>query len=347
MDKTTYKSAGVDIEKGDALIEGIKASVEKTYSSAVLSPLGGFAGLYDLKAISNDYTSPVLVQSIDGVGTKTIIANMANDYRHIGQDLVSAAVNDILVIGAKPLTLLDYIATAKLSTENVSTLIKSIAASCLKHEIALLGGETAEMPDVYQKGEHDVVGIVTGVVDKHQMIDGQKIKEGNVIIAIDSSGLHTNGYSLARKVFFKDNAFSIDKYFEELGQSLGEALLAPHLNYAPIVDSLLKNNITINGMAHITGGGIKGNLKRVLPFGIGAKIHTQKLNTPAIFNVLQELGNIDKTDMFDAFNMGAGFVLVLDEKSASEALTLIGQNNDFSARIVGETISSEHGVILQ
>jgi phosphoribosylformylglycinamidine cyclo-ligase len=346
MNTTSYRDAGVDIEKGEQLVHRIKQSVEKTYSSAVLSPLGGFAGLYDLSSLLNDYKNPALAQSIDGVGTKTVIANMAKDYSTLGQDLVSATANDILVMGAKPLTLLDYVAASHLQADAVASLVEGLASACQLDNISLVGGETAEMPDVYHTGELDVVGIITGVVDREKIIDGRAVKEGDQIIALPSSGLHTNGFSLARHVFFKKHQIDLERYFEALSCSLAEALLTPHLSYNQAVHSLLANKLPIHGMAHITGGGIINNLVRILPFNTHAQIKKSSIPMPAIFPLIQELGDIAEPEMYQTFNMGAGFLIVVPESALQESLILLNQHNQSGACHVGEIIAKSQGVSL-
>ncbi|MDF2530289.1 MAG: purM [Gammaproteobacteria bacterium] len=246
MSRTTYEAAGVNISAGNEAVKRIKHKVEKTFSPAVMGGLGGFGALYDLKDLLQGYAHPVLVQSIDGVGTKTIVAKMAGKYDTLGHDLLSATSNDILVLGAKTLTLLDYIANDKLDPAVIEQLVSGMCKACIEHGVSLVGGETAEMPDTYLPGEHDLVGIVTGIVDKNNIIDGSSIKPGDKVYAFASSGLHTNGYSLARTLFFKQAGFKIDSYIPELKQTLAEALLAPHINYAKPVHACLNQGIRVS-----------------------------------------------------------------------------------------------------
>ncbi len=318
--KVDYKSAGVNIDAGNEAVERIKASVHSTYTPAVLSELGGFGGFYDLKSLLNDYRHPVLAQSIDGVGTKIIIARLMDKYDTIGHDLVSACCNDIIVAGAKPLTFLDYIANDKLEPEVVAAIVDGIAEACLDIGVSLVGGETAEMPDTYLPGENDLVGIVTGIVDKEKIITGKSISPGNRVIGIASSGLHTNGYSLARKLFFEVGKYSVGDHLPELGRTVGEALLEPHINYTNPVLELLNRGLAIKGIAHITGGGFIDNLPRVLPDGCSISINRSGWEIPPLFKVMQQLGNLDEDDLFRTFNMGIGLALFVDEVDA-EAVT--------------------------
>lgn len=343
MSGMSYKEAGVDIEVGDAIVDNIKASVSRTHNANVLAPLGGFAGLYDLKSLLTEYNSPVLVQSIDGVGTKSIVASLSDNFTSIGQDLVSATSNDILVCGAKPLTLLDYVASSHLSVEHTSTVIKSIADACYEQGVALVGGETAEMPDTYCDNAYDIVGIVTGVVDREKIIDGQALSEGHVILGVSSSGLHTNGYSLARRVLFDKAGFSVDKVIDELGMTVGEALLAPHKNYQTVVHEILNDGITISAMAHITGGGLPGNLSRVLPKGLNARIDSKAIPGSTLFSLIQNLGQVSTEDMLSTFNMGVGYVFVCPESEADK-LTQVAKQCGELVFSLGRIVQGEQKV---
>lgn len=345
MSQLDYKSAGVDVAAGEALVEDIKEAVQATFNPAVLSPLGGFAGLYDLKALLNDYHHPVLVQSIDGVGTKSIVAGKMGRFDTIGQDIVSATVNDILVCGAKPLTLLDYIASDKLRESSIPTVIKSIAKACQTHGIALLGGETAEMPDTYLTGEHDIVGVVTGVVEKEKMIKGESVEVGQAVIGLKSSGCHTNGYSLARKIFFDHAGLKVDTFLEELNETVGDALLTPHRNYTPQVHAILEAGITVHAMAHISGGGMGGNLNRVLPKHCNAEIDTTTFPTLPVFKVMQAFGQIEAHEMYRAFNMGIGYVLVVEPKDIASIQTILSNLGE-EVYHIGEIVPGEQEVKL-
>ncbi len=317
MNSMNYQKAGVDIEVADMIVDAIKDNIHKTHSNAVLSSIGGFAGLYDLKEIISSYKEPILVQSIDGVGTKSLVASMSNQYEYIGQDLVSATVNDILITGARPLTLLDYVAASKLSYESTTEIINGIARACRDADISLVGGETAEMPSVYADKAYDVVGIVTGVVEKSGLIDGRRIETGDKVYVLPSSGLHTNGYSLARKVLFDIAKLNVDTMVDDLGMTIGEALLVPHKNYCRAVSTLCDTNIDIHGMAHITGGGIKGNLSRILPDAVDVVLSLKSIDIPPIFHLIQTLGKVSLEDMYQAFNMGAGYIIITSSDDAS------------------------------
>ena len=313
--KIDYKSAGVDIDAGNKAVELIKDKVKSTHSKDVLTGIGSFGSLFSLKNIISDYEDPVMVQSIDGVGTKTIIARKMRKYNTIGIDLVSACANDILVMGAKPLTFLDYIANDKLNPEIVSELVEGMAKACKETGVSLVGGETAEMPDTYLPGEHDLVGIITGVVDKSKIITGAKISEGDILIGLPSNGLHTNGYSLARKVFFDSKKYDVKTHLEILGGTIGDALLKPHINYTNHVFKTLDVGVKIKGIAHITGGGLTENIPRILPKDCAVNINIGSWPSLPIFETLKKLGNIDNEEMYRAFNMGIGMVFIVDKKS--------------------------------
>lgn len=281
-EQVTYQQAGVNIDEGDKIINTVKPWIQETHTSSVLGGLGHFAGLYDLTTLNKQYHQPILVQSIDGIGTKTMVANMADCFEHLGADLLSACSNDLLVLGAKTLTLLDYIASDKLCAQRLTVFIKGLTQACKENNVALIGGETAEMPGTYQRGEHDFAGIATGVVDKTSIIDGKTIQPNDLILGLASSGLHTNGYSLARKLLFEIAGFKIHQYIDELQTNAAEALLVPHKNYNLPVHALLKQSVPIHGMAHITGGGLLGNIPRILPANTSALINKKKLD-PACF----------------------------------------------------------------
>lgn len=306
-----YKTAGVDIAAGNEAVQRIKKSVEKTFSKAVLTDIGSFGALYDLQALIQNYSHPVLVQSIDGVGTKIMIASMMKKFDTIGIDLVSATANDIVVLGAKPLTLLDYIANDQLHPETVEQIVQGMVTACIENNICLVGGETAEMPGTYLPGEHDLVGVITGVVDRNKAILGKNIHAGDVILGFASSGLHTNGYSLARKLFFSVNKYSIDAYLPGYDHTLGEVLLEPHINYTLPVLHLLERDIDIKGMAHITGGGLLENIPRILPEGCQAVLKDETWPSQPIFATMQELGHIPDKEMYRTFNMGIGLIMIV------------------------------------
>ena len=311
-----YKSAGVDIDAGNVAVDLIKDKVKTTFSRNVLTGLGSFGSLFSLKSALKDYEDPVMVQSIDGVGTKIIIARKMKKFNTIGVDLVSACANDILVMGAKPITFLDYIANDRLNPETVSEIVDGMVRACKETGVSLVGGETAEMPDTYLPGEHDLVGVITGIVDKNNIITGEHISPGDILLGLPSSGLHTNGFSLARKVFFEIAKHSVDTYLESLGATVGEALLEPHINYTNHVLSVLDTGELIKGIAHITGGGLTENVPRILPEGCAVKIKRDSWPSLPVFDYIKELGNIDTEEMYRAFNMGIGMVFIVDQKSS-------------------------------
>jgi phosphoribosylformylglycinamidine cyclo-ligase len=278
----------------------------------VLTGIGSFGSLYDLKPILENYDHPVMVQSIDGVGTKTIIARKLGKFDTIGIDLLSAAANDILVMGARPLTFLDYIANDKLKPKIVEEIVSGMVKACKETGVSLVGGETAEMPDTYLPGEHDLVGIITGVVEKDKIITGENIKYGDVVLGLPSNGLHTNGYSFARKLFFEIGKYDVNDTIPELEKSVGLTLLEPHINYTNHVFSVLDNGIDLKGIAHITGGGLVENIPRILPDGCGVEVQNGSWPVLPVFNVMQSIGNVDKNEMFRAFNMGIGMVLIVN-----------------------------------
>ncbi len=323
--KIDYKSAGVNIDAGNAAVDLIKDKVKTTFSSNVLTGVGSFGSLFSLKSALKDYEDPVMVQSIDGVGTKTIIARKMKKFDTIGIDLVSACANDIIVMGAKPVTFLDYIANDRLDPETVSKIVDGMVTACKEIGVSLVGGETAEMPDTYLPGEHDLVGVITGIVDKNKIITGVDISPGDILLGLPSSGLHTNGFSLARKVFFDIANHSVDTYLENLGTTVGEALLEPHINYTNHVLSALDTGEPIKGIAHITGGGLTENVPRILPKGCAVKIKRDSWPSLPVFDTIKELGNIDTEEMYRAFNMGIGIVFIVDQKSSDTVSRSLGK----------------------
>ena len=312
MSKINYKSAGVDIDAGNEAVDRIKHGVQSTFTSNVLAGLGGFGALYDLKPILDNYKNPVMVQSIDGVGTKTIIARKLGKFDTIGVDLLSAAANDILVMGARPLTFLDYIANDRLNPKIIEEIVSGMVKACKETGVSLVGGETAEMPDTYLSGEHDLVGVITGVVEKESIITGDSIMPGDSVLGLPSNGLHTNGYSFARKLFFDIGKYDVNDAIEELEKSVGLTLLEPHINYTNHVFTVLDQNIDIKGIAHITGGGLLENIPRILPGGCGVKIQKGSWPTPPVFDVMQHIGKVDEKEMCRTFNMGIGMVFIVD-----------------------------------
>ncbi|MFQ6607162.1 MAG: phosphoribosylformylglycinamidine cyclo-ligase [Fidelibacterota bacterium] len=320
-----YKSAGVDITAGNEAVARIKSHVQSTFSSAVMTDVGSFGAMVDLKVLLKDYNHPVLVQSIDGVGTKMIVAGMMRKYDTIGFDLLAATCNDIIVHGARPLTFLDYIANDRLHPEIIEEIVRGIAAACRDCNVALIGGETAEMPDTYLPGEHDLVGVITGVVNKGNTISGSSIRPGDIVLGLASSGLHTNGYSLARKLFFEVGGYRVDSYLDDLEGTLGEVLLEPHRNYTHPVFTLLDHGLPVKGIAHITGGGLVENIPRILPPNCSVKIKKDSWPVPPLFTVLKKLGNINDQEMFRTFNMGIGMIIILDPVQSTAALKILEQ----------------------
>ena len=312
--KVDYKSAGVDIEAGNEAVRRIKSHVVETHkhhAGAVLTGLGSFGTLFSLGDALKGLKDPIMVQSTDGVGTKSKVTVMAGRYEALGHDLVSAVAGDIIVMGATPLTFLDYLGFHKIEPDIVEALVRGMSAACVEAGIALVGGETAEMPAVYAEGDLDVVGFVTGVVDREKVLTGANIVAGDVLYGINSSGLHTNGFSLARKLIFEIGGYAIDATPEELeGKSMADVLLAPHANYVAPVRNILDAGIPVKGMAHITGGGLVENVPRVLPEGFGAVIDRSTWSPQPIFALMQRLGNIEDIEMHRAFNMGVGLVLI-------------------------------------
>ena len=317
----SYKDSGVDIKAGEELVDSIKDVVKETHNENVLTNIGGFGALFN--ADFSSYKEPVLVSSVDGVGTKLIVAFKAGKYDTVGQDLVNHCVNDIAVCGATPLFFLDYFSTGKLEQKVGYNVIKGFSKACKENGVALIGGETAEMPDIYQKGEFDLAGTIVGVVDKTKLIDGSKIKKGDKLIGFKSNGLHTNGYSLARKVLFSE--YEINDIPGNLDCSVSEELLKVHKSYLSLITEL-KLIDGVNGFSHITGGGIIGNTKRVIPNGLSIEMNWDGWERPAIFKLIQETGNVDEEDMRQTFNLGIGLIAVVnpdslnDVKSVSEKL---------------------------
>ena len=323
--KIDYKSAGVNIDAGNAAVDLIKDKVKTTFSSNVLTGVGSFGSLFSLKSALKDHENPVMVQSIDGVGTKIIIARKMKKFNTIGIDLVSACANDIIVMGAKPVTFLDYIANDRLDPDTVSQIVDGMVTACKEIGVSLVGGETAEMPDTYLPGEHDLVGVITGIVDKNKIITGEHIRPGDILLGLPSSGLHTNGFSLARKVFFDIANHSVDTYLENIGTTVGETLLEPHINYTNHVLSVLGTGEPIKGIAHITGGGLTENVPRILPKGCAVKIKRDSWPSLPVFDTIKELGNIDTEEMYRAFNMGIGMVFIVDQKSSDTVSRALGK----------------------
>jgi phosphoribosylformylglycinamidine cyclo-ligase len=333
-----YKAAGVDIDAGNETVRRIRGLARSTFTGGVLSDIGSFGGLFRLEP--GRYHDLVLVASADGVGTKLKVAFLARRHHTIGADLVNHCVNDILVQGAEPLFFLDYLATGQLLPEIAESIVGGIAAACRENGCALLGGETAEMPGFYGEGEYDVAGFIVGAVDRSRLITGRTIAVGDLLVGVPSSGLHTNGYSLARRVIFDRLRLDVGSYIPELSTTVGEALLVPHRSYLPIIQPLLDGG-RIKGMAHITGGGITDNLPRVLPHGTGALIDRSAWEVPRIFNWLQRSGSIPDEDMLRTFNMGLGLIIVTGQGQAEPLIDELAARGGHNACVIGEVVPGE------
>jgi len=337
MKKWFYKNAGVDIEKGDAFVQAIKPMVESTFRPEVLTKIGGFAGCVSLNL--ERYKKPILVSSTDGVGTKLKIAFSMNRHDTVGIDLVAMCVNDIVVSGAKPLFLLDYFATSKLDPEKSTKVISGIVKGCIEAECSLIGGETAEMPGFYKGGEYDLAGFAVGIVEDSQVIDGSGVTVGDKLIGIASSGLHSNGYSLVRKLLLDQLKMDLEKRVEEIGEVLGEELLRPTRIYVKTVLNLARD-FNIVGIAHITGGGITGNLPRIIPKGCKAIVQKEAWDIPPIFSFLKEKGNISEEEMLRTFNNGVGMILIVRSKEVDDILARLRSLGE-KAFIIGEVGKTE------
>lgn len=328
ISRQAYKDAGVNVEEGYKAVELMKSHVSKTFNSNVLTGLGSFGGLFDISYIYEaGIKKPVLVSGTDGVGTKLKIAFDTGVHDTVGIDLVAMCVNDVLCLGAKPLFFLDYLATGKLDSKVAESIVKGVSEGCILADSALIGGETAEMPGFYGDGEYDLAGFSVGIVDKDKIVDGSKITEGDVIIGLKSSGIHSNGYSLVRNIIFDKMNLKLDYEIEE-GINLQKVLLEPTKIYYKEVTELL-NNVDVKGMVHITGGGFYENIPRVLPQGLAAKIDKDSWSVPTIFEKLKEWGELEDEDMFATFNMGIGYVVVLPKDQANKAVECL--------KAIGET----------
>ncbi len=327
-----YQKSGVDISQTTKIKSHIKSLVRKTYTPRVLSQIGLFGGLYEISQ------SAVLVSSCDGVGTKLNVASMMNKHDTVGEDIVNHCVNDILTLGAKPLFFLDYIAYTKVKPGVIEQVIKGLANGCKNNGCALIGGETAMMPDMYKPNEYDLAGFIVGIVDKNKIINGKKIKPGDKLIGLASTGLHTNGYSLARKIFFKDNDFTVKSQLHGLKTSLGKALLQTHRSYLKQVYPLLPY---ISSIAHITGGGFYENIERLLPENHSCIISKKRWQIPAIFKLMQKYGKVNEQEMYKVFNMGIGMVLFVNETNIPMIIRKIS-----NAKIIGEVVQDNFGVKL-
>ena len=335
--KISYKDAGVDIEKADKAIASSKETIQATFTKDVLSSVGGFGSMYGLKNVLKDYDDPVMVQSVDGVGTKMSVAQRCKNFSFIGTDLVSACCNDVAATGAKPITFLDYIASSALSPDVISETIKSVASECKRLGVSLVGGETAEMPGTYHKNEYDLVGVATGFVDKKNIIDGSKTKSGSVVLGLPSNGLHTNGYSLARKLIFDTLGLNPLDVLPNQNITVEHALLAPHKNYSKAINGLIDSGQNIEGIAHITGGGLIDNIPRVLPDGLAAEISVGAWKKAPIFKFLANNLDLSTEEIYRTFNMGIGLALVVEESKKS---TLMGALENEGCVEIGKIITS-------
>lgn len=336
----TYQDAGVDVDAGNRAVDLIKGHVKNTFRKEVLKDIGGFAGFFQLDMAK--YRNPVLVSGTDGVGTKLKLAFMMDKHTTIGIDAVAMCVNDILVHGAEPLFFLDYLAVGKLIPEKIEKIVKGVAQGCKDAGCALIGGETAEMPGMYEEDEYDIAGFAVGAVERDKIIDGSTIKAGDIIIGIASSGLHSNGFSLARKVVFEKAKLSPKEYIDKLGMTIGDAMLTPTKIYVKTVQKLSKT-VGIKGMAHITGGGLIENLPRTLPQGLGAEINLNSWEVPYIFKFIQDKGNIKEREMLRTFNMGIGYTVIVSPADAEKALLLLKDMGN-AAFTIGRMIPGEGGV---
>ncbi|NEU31662.1 phosphoribosylformylglycinamidine cyclo-ligase [bacterium LRH843] len=332
-----YKQAGVSLEAGYEAVKRMKQHVDRTTRAGVMGALGGFGGMFDLSSLN--LKEPVLVSGTDGVGTKLMLAFMLDRHDTIGIDAVAMCVNDIVVQGAEPLYFLDYIACGKAIPEKLEAIVKGVADGCEQAGCALVGGETAEMPGMYKEEEYDIAGFAVGAVEKKKLITGENIGAGDVIIGLSSSGVHSNGFSLVRKIFLHDHNFSLDQHFDELGKTLGEELITPTKIYVKSLLACLQKH-TVHGMAHITGGGFYENVPRVLPNGFGATIEKGSWPVPPIFSLMQKYGELTDKELFSTFNMGIGMMLVVPENEHKQVMALLESHGE-SAHLIGRVHEGE------
>jgi phosphoribosylformylglycinamidine cyclo-ligase len=336
-----YRQSGVDIDAGNETVRRIKSLARGTFTPGVLSEIGSFGGLFSLG--SAGLQDPVLVSSADGVGTKLKLAFMTGRHDTIGADLVNHCVNDILVQGAVPLFFLDYLATGRLSPDVAEPIVTGVARACRENGCALIGGETAEMPGFYADGEYDIAGFIVGAVERTKLVDGRGIRPGDVLIGLPSTGLHTNGYSLARTVFFERCGLRADSVVPELGGAVGDVLLATHRSYLPVMRPLLQASL-VKGMAHITGGGITENLPRIFPEGCAAEIDRRSWDVPPVFSFIAREGGIADAEMLRAFNMGIGLIVACEAASQADVLARLAQAGEASARVIGRVVAGDGSV---
>lgn len=355
----TYKESGVDIDEGNRAVDLIKGKIKGTYDGNVVGDLGNFSGLYSLKDFVG-MKEPVLLASTDGVGTKLKIAQMMDKHDTVGIDLVAMCVNDLICQGAKPLFFLDYIALGKLVPEHIEKIVSGIADGCKMSGCALIGGETAEMPGMYGEDDYDLAGFSVGIADKEKIVSGNNVKSGDVLVGISSSGVHSNGFSFIRKIFLETYNYKMEQYVEELGMTVGEALLTPTKIYVKLaLDVLAKHDI--KAVAHITGGGLIENITRVIPKGLGLDINKKSWEKPPIFKMIEGFNAVDERELHKSFNMGIGLVLIVDKENADDVVNFINnRENDNAAYvdkkyselledkayIIGEVVDSHEGVEL-
>jgi phosphoribosylformylglycinamidine cyclo-ligase len=336
-----YKQSGVDIASGDDAVRRIKDIARATFTPGVLSEIGAFGGMFRFP--SANYSDPILISSADGVGTKLKVAFLSGIHDTVGADLVNHCVNDILVHGAEPLFFLDYLATGRLDPEVAAQVVSGMGRACSENGCALIGGETAEMPGFYKAGEYDLAGFIVGVVDKPRLIDGRSIVVGDRLIGLPSTGLHTNGYSLARQILFEKMGLAVDSLVPEIGDTVAGALLRTHRSYLTAVRPLMARGL-VKGMAHITGGGIPGNLSRILPEGVSARVEPDSWAVPPLFSVLQRGGDVPRAEMYRAFNMGIGLILACARPDADLVMGILNDQGE-SPRAIGEVVAGDGSVL--
>jgi phosphoribosylformylglycinamidine cyclo-ligase len=337
-----YRQSGVDIEAGDAAVDRIKKIARATFTPGVLSEIGAFGGMFRFP--SKQFSDPILVSSADGVGTKLKVAFLSGIHDTVGSDLVNHCVNDILVHGAEPLFFLDYLATGRLDPEVAALIVTGMGRACEANGCALIGGETAEMPGFYHAGEYDLAGFIVGAVDRPNLIDGRAIAPGDRLIGLPSTGLHTNGYSLARRIVFDILGLQVDSFIPEVGDTVAGALLRMHRSYLACMRPLLDRKL-VKGMAHITGGGIPGNLSRILPAGADARVHQGTWTIPPLFSFLQKSGQVSGDEMFRAFNMGIGMIVVVGPAHMDVAMGMLKDAGE-DPKVIGEIVAGEKRVLI-
>ena len=335
-----YKAAGVDIDLATELLDQVKRKFAVTRRPEMLAPVGGFGGLFQIDL--SKYKEPVLVSSIDGVGTKLMIAMMMEKYDTVGHDIVNHCIDDISVQGAEPLYFMDYIGIGKLRSPLYEEVLTGIADACKAANCAILGGETAEMPGMYGN-DFDLVGVITGVVEKSRLITGERLRPGHVAIGFGSSGLHTNGFSLARKILFSQCGYNVRTYLDELGETVGEALIRPHICYYPAIRQAQAEGIALDGIAHITGGGLYDNVPRILPADVGVVFQSDVLPIPPIFKVLVEKGHVDPVEAYRVFNMGIGMVWFVPQQAVERSLA-IARGCGFTVDVIGEVVPGHRDI---